>query len=80
MGGGDGVVGIKMSWVEKNRKNNNRGGGGGGLGGDYSGLESKQELQSNSFLCKDVIYFLVSVQTKVYLAKFQQIIAKIIFP
>ena len=35
------------------------------------------ELQSNSFLCKEVIYCLVSVKAKVYLAKFQQI-AKII--
>ena len=34
MGGG---VGIKMSWVEKNRKINNR-------GDDYSGLESKERL------------------------------------
>ena len=29
-----GEVGIKMSWVEKNRKTNNR------VGDDYSGLES----------------------------------------
>ena len=35
--GGRGV-GIKMSWVEKNRKINIRVGG----GGDYSGLESRQ--------------------------------------
>ena len=35
-------VGIKMSWVEKNRKINNQGGRGGGEGlGDYLGLQSK---------------------------------------
>ena len=47
--GGRGV-GIKMSWVEKNRKINIRVGGGGGR--DYSGLESRQlqvklELNNN---------------------------------
>ena len=41
-----GVVGIEMSWVEKNRKIHNRGNGGGGwgVGCDYSGLESIQKL------------------------------------
>ena len=34
---GGALVGIKMSWVEKNRKINNRGGG-----GDYSGHASSR--------------------------------------
>ena len=36
-GGGSRVVGLKMSWVEKNQKINNRV----GEGGNYLGLESK---------------------------------------
>ena len=43
-------------------------------------LAGKLELESNSFLCKEVIYCLFSVKTKDYSAKFQQIIAKILFP
>ena len=42
VGGWEGV-GIKISWLEKNRKINNRGGG----GGNYSALESNIILSLN---------------------------------
>ena len=55
------VVGIMMSWVEKNRKINNRGRGTGG--DDYSGLESKCIIYTYYHLfCK--LMFKIKVKIK----------------